>query len=94
MSAEFTPIATAVEHPASGLLVVLPNGEAVRAALVRAVTIEEVVGLVGQEETRFRVVVDLEDGTRRVVASDLCTTDATDVSRRTGRLVNDVLRIS
>ncbi len=76
------------------MLAVLPNGEAVRALLVRSVTIEEICGLIGQEETRFRVVVDLDDGTRRVVASDLCASDATDLARRTGRQINDILRTS
>jgi hypothetical protein len=93
MSAEFAPLTTTVQAMSSPLLAVLPNGEAVRASLVRSVTIEELPGLVGQEDTRFRVVVEMEDGTRRAVATDLAATDATDLARRTGRAINDILRM-
>lgn len=92
MSAEFTSVASPIQSQVRDLLAVLPNGEAVRASLVRAVTIEELPGLIGQEDSRFRVVVSLDDGTRRIVAADLSAADATDMARRTGRLVNDVLR--
>jgi hypothetical protein len=92
MSAEFTPIAASVTPAAPSLLAVLPNGEAVRAQSVRAILIEELVGLHGQEEPRFKVVVELDDGGRRIVAVDQSAQDATDTARRTGRLVNDVLR--
>ena len=92
MSAEFTPVIPATDQARPGLLAILPNGEAVRAVLVRAVSIEELAGLIGQEEARYRVVVDLDDGSRRIVATDLCRTDATDIARRTGRMINDVLR--
>jgi hypothetical protein len=92
MSAEFPQLTPACQPAESTLLVVLPNGEAVRASLVRAVFLEELAGLIGQEVVRFRVVVELDDGSVRVVGTDLTRAEATDVARRTGRLVNDMLR--
>ncbi|HEX2527553.1 MAG TPA: hypothetical protein VHL31_14815 [Geminicoccus sp.] len=76
----------------ASLLAVLPSGEAVRASMVRAVLLEELAGLLGEEDVRFRVVVEMEDGSRRVVGTELARTDAMDLARRTGRLINDVIR--
>lgn len=92
MSTEFSTSTVTCQAAGSALLVVLPNGEAVRASLVRTVLIEEQAGLIGQEVVRFRVVVELDDGSVLVIGTDLTRAEATDTARRTGRLVNDVLR--
>ena len=80
------------EASPAGLLAVLPNGEAVRARTVHAVTIEEQAGLLGQEEPRFKVLVVLDDGSRRAIGHDLGAGEAADLARRTGRVVNDALK--
>ena len=92
MSAEFSTLTQAYHQGSPNLLAILPNGEAVRASLVRSVSIEELPGLIGQEDIRYRVVVELDDGSKRTVASDLSAADATDTARRTGRMINDIIR--
>ena len=93
MSADLVSLSPPRDDQPPGLLAVLPNGEAVRAAFVRSVSIKEQVGMIGQEDTLYRVVVDLDDDSTRVVARNLSPADATDVARRTGRLINEALRI-
>ena len=92
MSADFIPLSSTVRGEPPSLLAVLPNGEAVRASLVRSVSIREQPGLIGQEDSEFSVVVELDDGIRCIVAANLSAADATDLARRTGRIVNDALR--
>lgn len=71
------------------LLAVLPNGEAIRPHLVRAIRIDPAPALVEEVGERFCVVVELIDGERRIVATDLSRPDATDIGRRCARAIND-----
>lgn len=70
-----------------GPLVVLPNGEAVRAHEVRRVVIAPAAAPARLEGQRFRVVLELLDGTRLAVATGLARPDAQDLARRCARAV-------
>lgn len=74
------------------LLAALPNGEAIRPHLVRAIRIEPAPALLEEAGERFCVVIELVDGERRIVATGLSRADAADMGRRCARAINDGVR--
>ena len=70
-------------------LAILPNGEAVRPEDVRACLIEPAPAPASLDGRRFRVVLVLATGERRVIGTGLARNDATDLSRRCARAVNE-----
>lgn len=84
----------ATPRPSCRGLALLPNGEAVRPEEVRRVSIDAAPGLVQFGGERFCVSVELEDGTRRGIATGLSRTEAADLGRRCARAVNEALAAS
>lgn len=73
-------------------LAVLPSGEALRPEEVRRIAIEPAAAPPRLEGQRFRVVLELVEGERRVVASGLGRADAQDLVRRCARALAEAAR--
>jgi hypothetical protein len=72
-------------------LALLPNGEAVQPGDVQRILIEPFAGYIEEEGERFAVWLHLADGERRLLGSGLSRADATDLSRRSVRVINEAL---
>lgn len=80
-----------MEAPTVRPLAILPNGEAVRPGEVRQIVIEQAAAPAALEGQRFKVVVVLDAGERRVVATGIARDDATELGRRCAKAVNEAL---
>ncbi|MFO1039525.1 MAG: hypothetical protein U1E45_21990 [Geminicoccaceae bacterium] len=76
------------------LLALLPNGEAMRPDEVRRVLIEPAAAFADEAGERFAVIVDLLDGTQRVIGTGLPRPDAVDLARRCARAVNEAAKVA